>query len=406
MALSLHANLPVPSIESQSRSQDLTILIRQKIHDAGGWIDFATFMHMALYTPSLGYYSGARVKFADMQKGGGDFVTAPLISPLFTRTLARQAAQILHQTQADYHAGDILELGAGTGKLAADLLLALQRLDQLPTHYYILEVSGYLRNVQHETMQSALPDALIKRVIWLDTLPTEFVGLVLGNEVLDAIPVHLIYQANGQPEPLWLERGVTLDDAAESQTFKWADKPITNQHLIPEVSTHSLPDGYLTEVCPAANGLVASLSQSLKAGMIILLDYGFGASEYYHPQRNTGTLMCHYQHYAHSNPLINIGLQDVTAHVNFTAIAEIGLKKGLSLAGYVNQASFLMNCGMLDILAETSPDDVSAYLPLVSAAQKLLSPAEMGELFKVIALSKGVENDWIGFKTGDKTHML
>ncbi len=386
------ALLPIPSAEAQTRSQQLTTLIQQKIAQSGGWIDFATYMHMALYTPSLGYYSGGSVKFADSVKGGGDFVTAPQISPLFARTLARQAAQIVHVTQ-----GNILELGAGTGKLAADLLLELQRLNQLPQQYFILEVSDYLRQIQLEKLQALLPADLLKNVVWLNTLPSDFVGLIFGNEVLDAIAVHLVYQS----QQIWLERGVAYENA-----FIWQDKPLSHADFIKHVSAYPLPNDYLTEMCPAANGLVASLAQTLKQGVILMLDYGFGAAEYYHPQRNTGTLMCHYQHQAHSNPLLNVGLQDITAHVNFTAIAETGLANGLSLAGYCNQASFLINCGMLDILSETSPSDINAYLPLATAAQKLLSPAEMGELFKVIAMNKDVDATLIGFKTGDKAHML
>ena len=401
MASSLHLNHAIPDSFAQSRSEDLTTLIQQKINDAGGWINFATFMHMALYTPSLGYYSGGGVKFADAVKGGGDFVTAPQISPLFTRTLARHAAQILQETHSDNLTANILELGAGTGKLAADLMLELQQLNQLPAHYYILEVSDYLRQIQLETLQSLLSANLFKRVIWLNTLPTDFVGLIFGNEILDVIPVHLIYRYQGD----WQERGVALSNEFE-QVFIWQNKVLSNADLAKEVSTRSLPNDYLTEICPAANGLIASLAQSLKQGVILMLDYGFGAAEYYHPQRNTGTLMCHYRHQAHSDPLVNIGLQDVTAHVNFTAIAETGLSNGLSLAGYCNQASFLMNCGILEVLSETSPEDIAAYIPLSAAAQKLLSPAEMGELFKVIALSKGISGDLIGFKSGDKAHML
>ncbi len=397
MALTSHLNLPIPDASAQNRSKNLTTLIQQKIIDAGGWIDFYTFMQMALYTPALGYYSGGALKFADNQKGGGDFVTAPQISPLFARTLAMQAAQVLHETQGSNLVSNILELGAGTGKLAADLLLELQRLNQLPSQYYILEVSDYLRQIQLEKLQALLPVELFNRVTWLNKLPTDFVGLIVGNEVLDAIPVHLIYQN----EQGWFERGVAFEG-----TFIRQDKPLSHADLIKQVSTYTLPNDYLTEVCPAANGLIASLAQSLKQGAILMLDYGFGAAEYYHPQRNTGTLMCHYQHQAHSNPLIYVGLQDITAHVNFTAIAESGLENGLSLAGYCNQASFLMNCGMLEILNETSPNDIAQYMPLASAAQKLLSPAEMGELFKVIALSKEMSCDFIGFKSGDKAHML
>ncbi len=396
MASTLHLNLPIADVHAQNRSEKLSTLIQQKIIDAGGWIDFATFMHMALYTPSLGYYSGGAVKFADSVKGGGDFVTAPQISPLFARTLAAQAAQILRETQGDL-ASSILELGAGTGKLAADLMLELQRLNQLPAQYYILEVSNYLRQIQLETLQALLPADLFSRINWLNKLPTDFVGLIIGNEVLDAIPVHLVYQYQQN----WFERGVTFDDG-----FSWQNKVLSHADLIKQVSEKSLPNDYLTEICPAANGLIKSLSHSLKQGVILMLDYGFGAAEYYHPQRNMGTLMCHYQHQAHSNPLIYVGLQDITAHVNFTAIAETGLKNGLSLAGYCNQASFLMNCGMLEILSETSPSDIATYIPLASAAQKLLSPAEMGELFKVIAFGKGISSDLVGYKSGDKAYML
>ena len=239
-------------------------------------------------------------------------------------------------------------------------------------------------------------------VSWLTALPIDFVGLIFGNEVLDAIPVHLIHYSNAN----WFERGVAF-----KREFIWQDKPLMGLDLLKNVSTHLLTINcpsinYLSEVCPAANGLIASLAQSLKQGVMIMLDYGFGADEYYHPQRNTGTLMCHYQHYAHCNPLIYVGLQDVTAHVNFTAIAETGLENGLTLAGYCNQANFLMNCGILEILNETSPNDLANYMPMATAVQKLLSPAEMGELFKVIALSKDFNETLIGFKSGDKAHML
>lgn len=390
------ASLPIPDAEAQARSQELTTFIRQKIVQAGGWISFADFMQMALYTPALGYYSGGAQKFGDATKGGGDFVTAPEMSPLFAQTLARQAAQVLTETQ-----GDVLELGAGTGKLAAELLLQLQQLKSLPKQYFILEVSDYLRQIQRERLQQKLPPDLMQRVVWLENLPRSFNGLILANEVLDAIPVHLIHHTHAG----LCERGVAFDE-----TLLWQDKSLTSGKLYDEVNTFFLPKNhltnYLSEVCPAARGLIASLAECLQKGVILLLDYGFSAAEYYHPQRNQGTLMCHYQHYAHDNPLINVGLQDITAHVNFSAIAETGFASGLSLAGYCSQASFLMNCGILEILSETSPNDVAVYMPLAAAAQKLLSPAEMGELFKVMAFSKAVSSDLIGFKSGDKAHML
>ena len=398
------ATLPTPSPEATSQSQQLAKLIEQKICDSNGWIDFATFMHMALYTPRLGYYSGGAKKFADVKTGAGDFVTAPEISPLFAQSMARQVAQVLaainDQTVAkkpNSALADILEIGAGTGQLAADLLLDLQQLNQLPKQYFILEVSDHLRQIQRETLQKKLPQILVERVVWLENLPSDFVGLMISNELLDALPVHLIEQT---AEALQ-ERGVGFDGE-----FVWQKKRLQAGKLHDYVSAYSLPNGYLTEACLNATGLMNSLATSLKQGIILMLDYGFGAAEYYHPQRNTGTLMCHYQHYAHTNPLINVGLQDITAHVNFTQIAEAALAQDLKLAGYCNQASFLMNCGILEILSETSPNDIAAYAPLAAAAQKLLSPAEMGELFKAIAFTKNLDIDLVGFKSGDKAHML
>ncbi len=384
------ATLPIsalPNQEAQAHSQQLCLLIQKKISQNDGWLSFADFMHTVLYTPDLGYYSGGVKKFGI----GGDFVTAPEISPLFAQTLANQAAQVLAETK-----GNILELGAGTGKLATDLLLTLQALNQLPEHYFILEVSAHLRQVQLETVQKRLPEDLLQRVVWLDTLPPNFVGLILGNEVLDAIPVHLIYHNHAL-----FERGVAFDDA-----FVWQDKLIPQGNLFDFVSAYSLPDDYLTEVCPAAVGLIHSLAQTLERGTILMLDYGFSAREYYHPQRNLGTLMCHFQHYAHTDPLINIGLQDITAHVDFTSIAHAGVDNGLLLSGFCSQAQFLMNCGILDVMSQVSPHEMARYAPLAAAAQKLLSPAEMGDLFKVIAFSKHIEQSLIGFSSGDKSHTL
>lgn len=382
------ASLPIPSAQAQAHSAQLQSLIQQHIQQQGGWIDFATFMHMALYTPSLGYYSGGAKKFGF----GGDFVTAPEISPLFAQALAKQVAQVLQMTQ-----GDILELGAGTGRLVADLLLKLAELDTLPTHYYILEVSDYLRQVQREHLKQTLPTALFEKLIWLDTLPTAFRGVILGNEVLDAIPVHIV----GKQQGMLIERGVVWQDG-----FAWEDKPLTDGQLFNDVAALELPEGYITELSPAATGLIHSLANCLTHGVIVMLDYGFGASEYYHPQRRAGTLMCHFQHHAHDNPLLYVGLQDITAHVNFTAIAEAAVTQQLGVLGYLNQANFLINCGLLQLLERTSPEDMQVYTPMVSAAQKLLSPAEMGELFKVILLGKGINEPLIGALQGDKRHTL
>lgn len=379
-------SLPIAPAEFQAQSQQLKYLIAQKIHAAGGWISFAEFMHMALYTPQLGYYSGGAQKFAECGKSGGDFVTAPEISPIFAQTLARQAAQVLALTQ-----GSVLELGAGTGRLAADLLLALEVLPR----YYILEVSDYLRQIQRETLQAKLPKEMFEKVVWLDSLPAEFNGLVIANEVLDAVPAHTLHKTAA----VWRERGVGLEDE-----FVWQDKPLSQANLAENLPT-DLPVGYVTEVNPAAMGLVRSLIDCLKTGAILLIDYGFSAAEYYHPQRAQGTLMCHYQHYAHDNPLINVGLQDITAHVDFTAVAHAATEQGAQLAGFCSQAQFLINCGMLNTLQQYSPDSPQ-FMQLAAAAQKLLSPAEMGDLFKVIGFSKNIDEALIGFSAGDKSHTL
>jgi len=386
------SSLPIPNADAQALSQQLALLIQDKISQNGGWLSFADYMHMALYTPGLGYYSGGAKKFGM----GGDFVTAPEISPLFAQAMANQVAQVLVETQ-----GDVLELGAGSGRLAVDLLLALQALNQLPAYYFILEVSTYLRQVQRESIQKSLPANLAERVIWLDALPDNFVGVMLGNEVLDAVPVHLIYNPTSTDAQALSERGVAFNGE-----FYWQDKPLPAGKLLDLVRTYELPDDYLTEVSPAALGLVAGLASALGHGAIILVDYGFSAREYYHPQRNLGTLMCHYQHYAHVDPLVYVGLQDITAHVDFSRVANAGEHNGLALMGFCSQAQFLMNCGILEILSQVSPHDMARYAPLAAAAQKLLSPAEMGDLFKVIALGKRLGQPLIGFAAGDKSHTL
>ncbi len=385
---------PTPSRDAQKHSLQLQALIQQAIKKAGGWIDFAQFMQLALYAPQLGYYSAGNQKFGT----GGDFVTAPEISALFGQTLAQQVAQILALSR-----GSIMELGAGTGRLAVHLLHALEHLDCLPDQYYILDVSDHLRQVQLEYLQERLSPQLLRRVVWLNQLPETFTGVVLGNEVLDAIPVHM---AHTKTQGL-CERGVMLAEQGLTWSDKpWDDAPASGQHLFDEIKKLSLPTGYISEFCPTANGLIASLALTLERGVILMIDYGFSASEYYHPQRNLGTLMCHYQHYAHTDPLLNIGLQDITAHVNFSSIAYAGVDNGLQLSGFCSQAQFLMNCGILDLMAQVSPSDMARYAPLAAAAQKLLSPAEMGDLFKVIAFSKNMDVPLLGFTSGDKSHTL
>ena len=381
-------SLPEPSAVAKQHSQLLNQLIRQEITDHNHWISFARYMELALYAPGLGYYSAGAAKFGE----AGDFVTAPEISTLFGQTLAKQVAQVLQLT-----GGNILEAGAGSGQLALQLLTELEKTGMLPAHYFILEVSADLQNRQREFLHKQAPQ-LAERVIWLDALPTSFTGVILGNEVLDAMPVHLLsWQATGI-----YERGVTLQE----NSFAWQDQPLTQGALQEAANTIQVPPDYTSEVNLAAQGFIASLAHILQHGIILMIDYGFGESEYFHPQRSQGTLMCHYRHHAHAEPFYLPGLQDITAHVDFSAIALSGINNGLDFLGYTTQASFLLNCGITDVLAKTPAENASTYLPLANQAQKLLSPAEMGELFKVIALGKGISEGLIGFTTGDKSRLL
>ncbi len=379
-------SLPKPSPEAAAHSQRVQQRIRDEIATRGGWISFARYMELALYAPGLGYYAAGATKFG----AAGDFTTAPERSHLFGRTLAQQVAQGLAQT-----GGTVLEIGAGSGKLACDVLLELQRLNALPAHYAILELSATLQARQREQISAQAPQ-LLERVQWLERLPQDFTGVVLGNEVLDAMPVHLVVRKDGA---LW-ERGVGVGD----EQFIWQDQAIANGALLQAATTLDLPEGYLTEINLAAPAFIASLAECMTRGMILMIDYGFPRAEYYHPQRSQGTLMCHYRHHAHGEPFYWPGLQDITAHVDFSAIADS--TPGLQLLGYTSQANFLINCGITDLLAEISPEDVTRYLPLANQVQYLLSPAEMGELFKVIALGKGIEMPLIGFARGDQRHRL
>ncbi|MGH8727577.1 MAG: class I SAM-dependent methyltransferase [Burkholderiales bacterium] len=348
-----------------------------------GWMSFAQFMELALYSPGSGYYEG---------RFGGDFVTAPEVSTLFARSLARQVAQVL-----DDCGGDILEFGAGSGRLAFDLMLELDRLGKTPSTYQIVEVSAALAARQRKLIAGLAP-ALAERFEWLVRLPERFTGLVFANEVLDAMPVDLVaWRAKGI-----FERGVALED----DRFVWREKPLREGALFKAATRLPVEPDYVSEISLAVPALVATLGQILDRGALLFIDYGFGEAEYYHPQRSSGTLMCHYKHRAHDDPFHLPGLRDITSHVNFSAAARAGTACGLELLGYTTQANFLINCGITELLAQESPENVAEYLPLAAGAQKLLSPSEMGELFKVIGLGKGVRPPLIGFAQGDKTRML
>ncbi|MBS0424774.1 MAG: class I SAM-dependent methyltransferase [Proteobacteria bacterium] len=385
-----------PSETALTHSRSVQAMIREKILAANHWISFEDYMNLALYAPGMGYYSSGAAKLGS----AGDFVTAPEISPLFGCTLVRQLKQILqHMAQAD-----ILEFGAGSGKLARDILLELEKSAALPRKYYILEVSPDLRQRQQKLLANEAPH-LIHRIEWLDQLPDPFTGIMLANEVLDAMPVHLVRWHNDAV----LERGVTWQD----DRFAWQDRAIEDKELFDsadQLTAAINPDhesiDYVSEINLTAMHFMRSLASALQQGILLFIDYGFGRSEYYHPQRNQGTLMCHYRHHAHDDPFYLPGLQDITSHVDFSTLTQVAENSGLELLGYTTQAYFLLNCGITDMLAQTSTEDIHRYLPQSNQLQKLVSPAEMGELFKVIAFGKNFSEPLSGFSTGDMSRLL
>jgi SAM-dependent MidA family methyltransferase len=353
-----------------------------------GWISFARYMETALYEPGLGYYVAGTVKLGYE----GDFVTAPEISPLFGQALAGQVAEIISDG-----GGEVLELGAGSGALAVSMLEELQARNRLPERYRILEVSPELRQRQRRLLLKRLP-GLAERLEWITTLPQRFIGVVVANEVLDALPVHLL---SWRGEGVY-ERGVTW----KGEGFAWEDHRLAPGTLRDAAAQLQIEAPYHCELSMAVPALVRTLAGVVERGVLLCVDYGFGRRELYHPQRNGGTLMCHYRHRAHDAPFFLPGLQDITAHVDFTSVAEAGMEAGLQLLGYTTQAQFLVNCGIADLLARTPAGQAAAYLPLAAGVQKLVSPAEMGELFKVIALGRGVQPPLAGFKSGDKSRLL
>lgn len=362
--------------------------IAAAIRAAGGWIGFDRFMAMALYTPGLGYYTNTSLKFGTMptvvedgqRVAGSDFVTAPEMSPLFGRALAVQIAQALEATGTR----EVWEFGAGSGALALQLLEALgERIDR----YTIVDLSGVLRARQQQAL-AAFGD----KVAWADELPEVMHGVVVGNEVLDAMPVQLLARVDGE----WFERGVVEREGEEGDSpWAWRDRPTD---LRPPLDIEG-PHDYLTEIHAQGVAFIQTLAERLDRGAAFFLDYGFPESEYYHPQRSGGTVMCHQAHRADPDPLAEVGLKDITAHVNFTAIALAGQDAGLEVLGYANQARFLMNCGLLELMEQGDVVDRARAI-------KLIHEHEMGELFKVVGFAKGAPFDAIGFKNGDRSHTL
>jgi SAM-dependent MidA family methyltransferase len=373
---------------SETTSLTSALLARggQCLLDAGGWLPFDRLMAIALYEPGLGYYANSTPKFGHLPQGrdgqGSDFVTAPELTPLFGQTLARQVAQALRATGTE----EVWEFGAGTGALAVQLLDALAALDQLPHRYTIVDLSGSLR----ERQRAALA-AHAERVRWVDALPEAMHGVVLGNEVLDAMPVRLLARTGG----VWRERGVALDLAG---VLVWADRPTA---LRPPLAIEGDHD-YLTEIHPQAEAFVRTLAERLQRGVAFFLDYGFPEGEYYHPQRHMGTLMCHRAHRSDSDPLSDLGQKDITAHVNFTGIALAAQDAGMDVIGYTSQGRFLFNCGLLDLARDAGARENAMM-------QKLVNEHEMGELFKVLAFAPSASSaGWapLGFSAGDRTHRL
>lgn len=367
-------SLPLPDSDALAASQALQQLIAAEIEHQGGAIAFSRFMELALYAPRLGYYSGGAAKLG----GAGDFTTAPEITSLFGAAVARAAAAIIAQS-----APNIIEFGAGTGKLARDVLTALDQEGVRVDSYTIIELSGELRARQQEALKD------FPQVRWLDGFPEGFSGVVLANEVLDAMPIELVLKtADG-----WRRQMVTVEEGRFAYVQQELDAALGEQlaRQVPDADT--LPEGYLTEIHPVACGFMASLARMFEGGKgaALLFDYGFPAHEYYVDQRSGGTLMCHYRHHAHPEPFYLPGLQDITAHVDFTAMALAAQDAGLDVLGYMSQAGFLLGCGIGELLLQTDPEDAVRYLPQSKAVQKLVAPSEMGELFKVLVVGREVE---------------
>ncbi len=385
--------LPAPSAAATAHSARLLDLLGQGLEATGGFLPFERFMELALYAPGLGYYSAGSTKFGEH----GDFITAPELTPLFAQTLAVQCAELLRRAEAD----TLMEFGAGSGRMAAELLATLERLDALPTHYHIVELSADLRQRQAATLAQCVPH-LTGRVTWLDRLPeAPLAAVVVANELLDAQPCARFRLAAHGVEEL----GVALDPQGR---LCHASRPATG--VLAERAERlrvrfDLPPGYSSELNLAAEGWLRAVAERLTRGALLLIDYGFPAPEYYHPQRDGGTLMCHYRHRAHPEPLLLLGLQDITAHVDFSALAEVAHTEGLQVAGFATQANFLLACGLLT-LAGAAPGDERQRLATANALRRLTLPGEMGELFKVLLLTRGVEGPWCGFSLRDERARL
>jgi SAM-dependent MidA family methyltransferase len=375
--------LPPPVPEAASHSHRLAERIAETIADEGDWVPFSRYMELALYAPGLGYYAAGARKFGE----AGDYLTSPEISPMFAKCLGLQAAQVLGEV-----GGDVLELGPGSGLLAADLLDSLKETGRIPDRYLLLEVSPDLRERQRSLIASRHPGDLA-RFVWIDTLPQKFRGMVIANEVLDVVPCSMVNRTGGEI----LERGVIVSEAG----FAWDDQALPEGELRRRAAA-VIPPGdydYLTEINLAAEALVRTLAASMEAGLAIFIDYGFAEQEYYHAQRSMGTMRCHYRHRFHGDPFFMPGLQDITAHVDFTAMSRAAEQGGAEVLGYTTQAYFLISCGLAVLVSSGDPTMTLSKLKGTSAVHRLIGPSEMGELFKVLGFGKGMNGPVLGFQS-------
>lgn len=386
--------LPAPTPEEQEHQAKLISLLQQNCQRTGK-MTFADFMTKALYAPGLGYYSAGLVKLG----ADGDFITAPMISPLFSQALGSQCQQLI--TALGTHTC-IMELGAGTGCMASDIMHFLAKQNTLPEHYYILEISADLKARQQAYLQKHCQD-FFQRFIWLESLPQKpFTGIILANEVIDALPCHLFKIGENNKV---LEGYVNVEDSP-SMLFEPPKTPGLEEAIaaLQQRLDRKLEIGYTSEIHLSLPAWIKSLSACLNQGAMLFIDYGFPSHEYYHPSRHMGTLMCHYRHQAHADPLQHIGLQDITTHVDFTALAMASVQNGLEVAGFTHQGAFLINNG-ITTLAENAANDTQRFT-FSQQIQKLTHPHEMGELFKVMALSKGFDEPLKGFAVFDQRHRL
>ena len=382
-------SMPTASQNEIDLSEQLKTKIIQSIHSNDGWISFDRFMEFVLYDPELGYYTGTLRKFGEK----GDFVTASEISNFFAKTLCIQFKEIFKSISRN-----IIEIGAGSGQFALQVMQFLNSDNENINQYLILEVSPSLRKEQYDLLRKHLPSHLFSKIQWIDEIPKKYEGIIFCNELLDALPVDLIKKEAG----MYYQKGIGI----ENEVLIWKDKPIKDISNYDQINLKNLPDNYLIEYPLHIKNWLNKISQSLNKGIVFIIDYGFNHTEYFHEQRSQGTLMCHFRHYVHDNPLIQLGIQDITTHVNFSYVAREASKLGLNTTGFISQANFLINCGILNLLEKINIENRALYMKSVSEVQKLLSPSEMGDLFKVMILEKNSDLNLLGLQQNNRVTKL